>query len=163
MLHEASVHTHQWMMSSWWASRILLCFQFFFAAHNRTHTLAHLSFISRFKAALRTETHSRFPPVKLVVWFPSFMILSSSFRGSCLFLFPLPFAFHPKYATTRVFSCPVWLTVPQAASDSGGICQGNCPSIINEWLIGFLAGFSWQLSITLRRINAAFSVWSQFI
>lgn len=134
-----------------------------FAAY--THTHAHTPFLYFHFQSSFEDRHSQQVPTSQISGLISFFYDPFSFLGGreLFVLFSLLFAFHPKYATIRVFSCPAWLTAPQEASDSGGICQGNCPSIINEWLIGFLAGISWQLSITLARISAAFSVWSQFI
>lgn len=110
MLHEASLHTQQWMMSSGWSSLILLCFQF---SWRHTRTLATLPLLPFSKQLWGQKFTSRFPPVKLVVWFLCFMIRSVFFFLRELFvLLPLLFAFHPKYATTRVFSRPVWLTAP---------------------------------------------------
>lgn len=133
--------------------------------HTRTHRHARTRFLYFHFQSSFEDRHSQQVPTSQISGLISFFYDSFSlFWGWELFvLVSLLFAFHPKYATIRVFSRPAWLAAPQEASDSGGICQGNCPSIINEWLIGFLAGFSWQLSITLARISAAFSVWSQFI
>lgn len=113
-------------MWNWWSSLHLLrfCSSFF---QTQTHTsFIYIFFHSWFPDS--SKTHRTFLVFKWVFWFLSCCIIYSPVCP------PLEICNHHHGGLH-------WqrLTNPKSISQ-GWFCQGNCPSIINEWLL--IAGFT---------------------
>lgn len=151
-------------MCTWWSSVILQEF-----CSDTNINILNLHFLSKELFPDSSITFCGFLLFKPLFWFSlvSLFILLRRLSG-----------FLSKYATIRGFYSGS--PRPRTYQAAVGFCQGNCPSIINEWLIAFLAlpgrvetrasqlvtHTSWTQTHTQKthtNINVVLDVLSQFI